>query len=158
MIGEFGRRTRRARLKSAYISLRHGAETRTLFTYFASRKAQTRKSAGRAGRANIRQSFPASTRRLRNGTICRMYPMAMASKRCSPGRCRSRFSSCFQASVHSSENSRPDGFSGLFAIDPPSGVFISSTNRLQKSENAEKSRREDRRLGGAGPGIHPFGC
>jgi hypothetical protein len=41
----------------------------------------TRKS---MGRANIRQCFPASTRRLRNGIICRRYSMARASKRCSP--------------------------------------------------------------------------
>src|SRR6202030_886481 len=53
-----------------------------LLIYFASWKAQTRKS---TGRTNIRQSFTASTSRLRNGIICKRYPMARAIKRCGPG-------------------------------------------------------------------------
>jgi hypothetical protein len=103
--------------------------------YFINWKAQTRKS---TGRANIKQSFTANTERLRKGIICRRYPMERAIRRWGPGRRRTRSSSCFQASVHSSENGRPDVFSGLFAVDPSFGVFISSINRPENLENAEK--------------------
>jgi hypothetical protein len=65
--------------------------------------------------------------------------MERAIRRWGPGRCRTRPSSCFQASVHSTENGRPDGFSGLFVVDPSFGVFISSINRPENLENAEKS-------------------
>ena len=103
---------------------------------FTNWKAQTRKN---TGRANIKQSLKDNTKRLRKGIICRRYPMERAIRRWGPGRRRTRSSSCFQASVHSSENGRPDGFSGLFAVDPSFGVFISSINRLEKSENAQES-------------------
>src|SRR6516162_4089066 len=86
--------------------------------------------------ANLRQSLTASTRTLRKGIACRTYPKVMAMRTCSPGRCRTRSSRCFQAASHPLEKGLADALSASSCC---SKVLICSINQLFEIRKCQRS-------------------